>query len=103
MPFLCIRGPINRCWALVGRFVTIPVALVARYVNLAKILALSESPAMIARNHRNRQIVSGETEKLHFPRQNEDLVNTQLGLAVDCLTPDGSDWLPHFYNWIIPK
>lgn len=66
-----------------------PVALVARYVNLAKILALIESPAMIARNHCNRLIVSGKIEKLHYPRQNEDLVNTQFGLAVDCLTPTG--------------
>lgn len=83
--------PINRCWALVGRFVTVPVVLVARYVNLAKILALIESPAMTARNECNRLIVSGKTEKLHFPRQKEDLVNTSLGTTGDCLTLGGSD------------
>lgn len=68
--------PINRCWALVGGFVNVPVALVARYVNLAKILALIESPAMIARNYCNRLIVTGKNEKLHIHRQKEDLVNT---------------------------
>lgn len=87
---------INRCRALVGRFVTGPVALVAWYVNLAKILALIESPAMTARNYCNGLIVSGKTEKLYFPRPRNDLVNNQSGPTGACLIPGGSDWLPRF-------
>lgn len=79
-----------------------PVALVATYINLAKILALIESPAMIARNYCNRLIVSGKTEKLHFPKQKEDLVNTYSGPTGDCLPLGGSVGCPVLMIWIIP-
>ncbi len=68
--------PIIRCRALAGRLVIAPVVLVARYVNLAKILAPFEGQAMTAKNLYIHLILSGETEKLHFHRRKEDLVIT---------------------------
>ena len=95
--------PIIRCRALAGRLVIAPVVLVARYVNLAKILAPFDCLAMTAMNSiqppdsfgRDRKIAFSQAER----RPGEHLVGADRRLPdpwrVGLITPV-------LKNWIIP-